>query len=130
MAGSTQLRDEDLSVRANWFSGAQSPTDEAVDPFADMTGTKSSIALSVDSSIEEITARLATLLRREGRLAEMGISCPLKASGECNCSACPVSQLNHPEEAISALCRVGMEQERAVMLSLAKTNGLLGDGGR
>jgi hypothetical protein len=94
-----------------------------------MTGYKS-IALSVDSSAQEITDRLSELLRREGRLEEMGISCPLKESGECNCSACPVSQLDHPEEAISALCRVGMEQERAVMLSLAKTNGLVGDGGR
>lgn len=73
--------------------------------------------------------RLGRLMRSEGRLADMGITCPLKASGECNCSACPVSQLD-TDDALGALCRVGQEQERATMLSLAKTNDLLhvGDG--
>lgn len=117
-----------MSVRANWFSGAQTtPTDERMDPFAEMTGIKS-IALSTDSSQEEIMARIARLTRSEGRLAEMGITCPLKASGECSCTACPVSQLD-TDEALGALCRVGQEQERLVMLSLAKTHHLVGDDG-
>lgn len=128
MAGSTQLGDENLTVRANWFAGAQAPTDET-DPFADSSGMTSS-ALSTDSSLEEITRRLSTLLRMEGRLQERGVTCPLKESGECNCSACPVNQLDHPEQEISRLCRVGMEQERVVMLSLAKTHGLVGGSGR
>lgn len=118
-----------MSVRANWFSGTHTPVDEALDPFADMTASKSPIALSVDSPLEEITARLARLMKGEGRLAEMGITCPLKESGECSCSACPVSQLSHPEESKAALCRLGQEQERLVMMSLAKTHGLVADDG-
>lgn len=118
-----------MTVRANWFSGAQSPTDEVDDPFADAKGMKS-MTLSVESPMEEINRRLAALLRRESRLAARGITCPLKEARECNCTACPINQLDHPEEEISGLCRVGVEQEKAVMLSLAKTHGLVGDSGR
>lgn len=64
--------------------------------------------------------RLAALQKREGRLCEMGVTCPLKDAGECFCSACPVSQLNDPDGGLTSLCRVGVEQERVTMLVRAQ----------
>jgi hypothetical protein len=71
----------------------------------------------IDVSGDEgtLSARLAELAAREARLWEQGVRCALKERADSCCHACPVTQLNNPESAISLLCKIGREQERVAM---------------
>lgn len=108
-----------MSVRANWFANADSDasTDQTDDPFADMTTASGRKAITVKSTAEEFDAAFRRLNRWFARLTKMGISCPLRESGECHCSACPISQLHNPDAERHLLCKQGVEEERTIMLA-------------
>lgn len=57
-----------------------------------------------------LKARLIELLHRESGLDAEGVRCPLKQDAAVTCSACRLSQA-HLDLPLSALCRVGREQE-------------------
>lgn len=75
--------------------------------------------LAFDIPADELMRRLRSLLRREGRLFEMGVTCPIKDSSESSCLACPLSQVG--EDCPKAgLCETGCEQERVQTMMLAQ----------
>jgi hypothetical protein len=106
-------------MKADWFT---SPADlDAPDPFADAPLPFGSTVISLDSSIADLDARIKDLMKREGNLFEMGITCDLKDCAEASCLACPVSKLGDADSPLSALCRIGQEQERVITMRLAKS---------
>ncbi len=109
-------------MKADWFSGPAQAT--APDPFADSPLPFGSTLISLDSSLAELDEKIRDLNRREGNLFDMGITCDLRDCSESTCLACPVSKLGDPDSPLSALCRVGQEQERVVTTRLAKTVGV------
>jgi hypothetical protein len=77
------------------------------------------LPIGLDTSAEELTRRLSSLIRREARLFNMGTTCPIKDSSETSCLACPLSQVG--QDCVKAgLCETGCEQERVQTLLLAK----------
>lgn len=111
-----------MALKADWFA-EQVPQDLS-DPFADAPLPFGSTVISLDSSTAELNARLRDLIKREGRLFNMGITCDLRDCSESTCLACPVSKLGDPDSPLSALCRIGQEQERVTTTLLAKTVGV------
>ncbi len=109
-------------MKADWFTD-QSAAD-ALDPFADAPLPFGSTVISLDSPVAELDSRISDLLTREGRLFDMGITCDLRDATESTCLACPVSKLGDPDSPLSALCRIGQEQERVITMRLAKTVGV------
>lgn len=68
---------------------------------------------------------LGELVRREGNLFDCGTSCSLKDMPDGTCTACPLSRANETsgsleEMQLTGLCRIGAEQERVLMMLLAK----------
>lgn len=109
-------------MKADWFDR---PADaDGTDPFADAPLPFGSTFVSLDSSPEELDIRIRDLIKREARLFKMGITCDLRDCAESTCLACPVSKLGDPDSPLSALCRIGQEQERVVTMRLAKTVGV------
>jgi hypothetical protein len=110
-----------MGIGANWFTDGATAvaSDDAPDPFAESASTRPTI-VSIDASEDELVDRLSSLLRREGRLFELGITCPLKENGDCHCSVCPISQHEDPEARLHRLCQVGREQELVETTILAK----------
>lgn len=108
-----------MSLQADWFTAAVT-TDHTDDPFAGSTMSSSPATLSIESSEEELFERIKRLLKREERLWQRGITCPLKDERACKCSACPINKRDDPVAELSALCRIGEEQDRAEMTILAK----------
>lgn len=88
--------------KANWHLTEPSSHQAAVD--VEAMGTEIDLR-----SPEELEARLQSLLRREGRLASIGLSCDLKWTGQ-SCATCPYSA--GLDEARGAVCNIGHEQER------------------
>jgi len=109
-------------MKADWFA---SPLDtETPDPFADSPLPFGSTFISLESTPEELDQRIRDLVKREARLFDMGITCGLRECSESTCLACPVSKLGDPDSPLSALCRIGQEQERVITMRLAKTVGV------
>jgi hypothetical protein len=110
-----------MGIGANWHMGGATPaaSDDAPDPFADGASTAPSLP-TIEASEEELFDLLGRLLKREGRLFNLGIMCPLKDKGECVCSACPISHHNDPESDLFHLCQIGRDQELVEMTILAK----------
>lgn len=108
-------------MKADWHV---SQPDTGPDPFADSVLPFGSMPVSLDCTTAELDSRISDLLRREARLDDMGVSCALRDCSESTCLACPVSKLGDPDSPLSALCRIGQEQERVVTMRLAKTVGV------
>lgn len=109
-------------MKADWFTSP--PDADLPDPFADAALPFGSTVISLDSSVAELDHRIKDLVQREGRLFNMGITCDLRDCTESTCLACPVSKLGDPESPLSALCRIGQEQERVITMRLAKSVGV------
>jgi hypothetical protein len=109
-----------MGVKANWFADDLSAES---DPFSAMNMSISPV-VSIESSEDELYARLQELLKREARLDAVGITCPLKDMPDASCLACPVCKLGDPNSRLSALCRVGQEQERVMTMVAAKQVGV------
>lgn len=104
-----------MSVRAQWFAGVTGEHDRDVDPFADMSDS-SRKPLTTASTREELAVAWQRILNWGNRLESMGISCPLRFTGECHCSSCPISQANDPDAELQSLCKQGIEEEKLTML--------------
>lgn len=74
---------------------------------------------AIDTSTEDLRARLVELIEREGNLFNCGITCPLKEEPDMTCSACPFHEVGR-DTSKSALCRLGKEEERIAALLIAK----------
>lgn len=92
-------------VKTEWHL-AELSSGEA-DPFADAVY---SIGLEVDlgGSEEELSRALKTLVERESRLFNVGMTCDLKDDGQ-DCRTCPVATLERSEPR-SRLCRLGKDE--------------------
>lgn len=109
-----------MGIGANWHFGATpAASDDAPDPFADDASTQPFLP-TIDASEQELFDRLSSLLKREGRLYNLGIMCPLKDQGACTCSVCPISHHDDPEASLYRLCQIGREQELVETTMLAK----------
>lgn len=100
--------------KAEWRL-AEAMTDP--DPFGDVvysTGVK----LDLTASEEELADVFVALLRREGNLAQGGITCQLKDSGQ-DCLRCPVATLDASEPR-SVLCRLGKDESTLEKACAAK----------
>lgn len=109
-----------MGLRADWFTDLTSPEDS--DPFADNHMSQSPV-ISIESTEAELRDRMQELLGREARLDEMEITCPIKDMPDVSCLACPVCKLGS-DSPLSALCRVGQEQERVLTTLAAKVHGV------
>jgi hypothetical protein len=100
-----------LTAKAQWFVEAVVPLDDdQANPFnmpIEEVGER--IDLREPGAILEL--RYAELLNREANLSDAGLTCPIKDRPDSTCHACPVSQAHDPEVRLSALCRIGREQE-------------------
>lgn len=100
----------DQKVQARWFIdqldvGEEDPWEAAVEgkPI-DLSGDEGSLS-----------ARLAELAVKESRLWGNDVTCDLKERADTCCHACPVTQVNNTDNALSLLCSLGREQERVAM---------------
>lgn len=84
--------------------------------------------LGADSPKEDFVEKLNRVFQRLARLDAIGVKCPLRQSGECHCSSCPISQISDPEGERHQLCHAGVEEERIVMLSRVANLGLAPSG--
>jgi hypothetical protein len=93
--------------RANWH--LEDVTVDQSDPFA------APLAQRIDLSDPAVLrAKLTALMQLEGKLEDRGITCAIRNRPDSCCSACPLRGTSRVQR-ISALCRVGVEQERTLM---------------
>lgn len=78
---------------------------------------------SMETSLEDLEARLSVLFQREGNLFNCEVTCPMKDLPDMTCSACPFHEVGR-DTSKSALCRLGKEQERISALILCKRRGV------
>ena len=100
-----------MTARANWFVEQIEVADDPDDPWAvpiEEVGKR----IDLRDPKAALELRLTELLMREGHLFERGVTCAIKDKRDTCCHACPVSKAHDPNEALSALCRIGREQER------------------
>jgi hypothetical protein len=126
-----------VSIEANWgLQALEASADPQVDPFesasfAFMAGVDGQpdwmFPISTEDAPEELQRLLGIVVRSEGRLGSIGVTCAIKDSPETTCLACPLSQANNPKSPKCQLCRAGCEQERLSTLLLAQ--GAAPDGG-
>jgi hypothetical protein len=83
--------------------------------------------ISLDTPVAELRDDLRSLLRREARLFDAGMTCDLKDAPDMNCLACPVSQADNPDVPKCALCRIGQAQEVTLATLLAAERRQRGD---
>lgn len=76
-------------------------------------------AYTLETPPAELEARLAELVKREANLFDAEVVCDLKDQPEMTCSACPVNEVGR-DSRLSALCRLGREQERIIALLITK----------
>jgi hypothetical protein len=110
-------------VKANWFTDPGLDLTD-VDPFADSAVDVVALGSTVDlGSPDSINLRLVELLQREGQLWNEGVRCPVKVTNEgaarpdATCAACPIRH-HSPDDPMTALCDVGVEQERMMTMSV------------
>lgn len=101
-----------MTTRANWFLD-ELQVEEQPDPFAapiEEVGQR----IDLRDPHDQLQLRISELLRGESNLFASGITCAIKDRPDTTCHACPVSKVNKPEEALSALCKLGRQQEAAM----------------
>lgn len=98
------------NARADWFTAGLDDAAEDFDPFDDVEDLGRPIDLQDRKAV--LNARYAVTFRGEGNLANAGVVCPVKDSPDTTCNACPISDAAKRETAMSALCRIGREQEQ------------------
>lgn len=95
------------SVKANWFVDDCAAVG-GEDPFAN--------GIAVDlTEDQDLLDRLGALMEAEGRLADAGVTCPIRARADCHCSACPHSHHDRRGDALQPLCATTREAEGIVM---------------
>jgi hypothetical protein len=104
------------AARTNWHSDGL-PTLEIEDPF-EVPVEKVGQPIDLSHPTARLNVRLTELLRREGQLDALGVSCSIKDKSDVVCSVCPLSKAGDDSAPLGALCRIGREQE-AVTTQLA-----------
>lgn len=102
-------------VQANWHVEL---LDGAVedDPFEEMTRVEDvGKPIDLSTGVPFLHDRLGELVREEGSLFAAGVTCAVKDSRDASCSACPIRS-DDPFDPRSALCAVGVQQERVLTL--------------
>lgn len=102
-----------MATRANWHTADLADIDEEVDPFSVPIEEVGQV-IDLRGQTGRLEARLATLLDQETNLLNCGIQCEIKDRENTCCHACPISKAGLSDDPLSALCRLGREQERVV----------------
>jgi hypothetical protein len=110
-----------VTTRAHWPVAAfDVPT---TDPFAELLPVEQvGTPISLDTDIASLSKEVESLMWKECKLFNVGVTCPIKDHPDTHCSACPVSKHDQPDDPLSPLCRLGREQER-VHTTLAVKRG-------
>lgn len=107
-----------MAVKADWFlgdldvAGGPDPLGPAQTRIEDV-----GIPIDLEGGEAKLNARLVTLLEQEARLFDQGLACPVKDNPQGCCSACPIRHRDELDQ-MTALCSIGVEQERIVTLSV------------
>jgi hypothetical protein len=99
-------------AKANWHI-QPAVVDDAPDPFS-MPIEEVGERIDLGDPENRLNIRLRELVRREGTLYRMDVTCPIKDDEGSSCHACPMSRAHVSEEALAHLCRLGREQERVL----------------
>lgn len=83
--------------------------DDNVDPFA---VEERGLPIEVGDEEARVSRALQKTLDREGGLFTQGVTCAIKDRADTTCWACPVYRPPTSGDPISALCRIGREQDR------------------
>lgn len=73
--------------------------------------------IDLESGQAKLNERLVASLEAEAKLYDAGITCPVKDNDQSCCSACPIRHTDELDP-MTALCGLGLEQERIVTLSV------------
>lgn len=104
------------AVQANWFQEIALP-EEDLDPFA---VEERGLPIEVGDEEARLSRALMETMRKEGVYADRGITCAIKDRPDTTCWACPVFKAD-TTHSLSALCRLGREQDRLVTRQAALT---------
>lgn len=98
-----------MGTQANWFVAAVESASDESDPWR---APIEEVGARIDLRDPQATLqlRLQELVHREVNLFNAQVTCPIKDRADTSCHACPVSEAG-TESALSALCRLGREQE-------------------
>lgn len=102
-----------MSARANWHLDVEIDTS---DPFGQADPDAGEPVVLTDT--DALVRRVVELLYREGELERDGMTCALKGRPGACCSACPLRG-SRKAHRIRELCKLGTEQERALMSTFA-----------
>lgn len=105
-----------MGVTANWFLGDIEIAEES-DPLGPAQARIEDMGTPIDleGGTAKLRTKLLTLLEQESRLFNSGTSCQVKDNAQGCCSACPIRHRDELDP-MSALCSLGVEQERLVTL--------------
>jgi hypothetical protein len=127
-----------MTIKADWGETAVSECaaegGQKFDPFG---GARSALSVlnkidsampvsevSLDTPAEELRRMLAFSLKREGWLADQGVTCELKDCGEFSCLACPFNKCSDDSDPPKQhLCKIGMTQEILSTFLIAQRKG-------
>lgn len=97
-------------VKARWHAPVIE-VDES-DPFGD-EGAEAPVPIDLDGEQAVLNQRLVELLEAESRLFDQGVTCEVRGAPGVSCAVCPLSEATALSP-LSALCRLGAEQERVL----------------
>lgn len=106
-----------MAVTANWFLGDLDVA-EGPDPLGPMQRIEDvGRPIDLEGGVAVLNQRIVTLLEQEAVLYNAGVTCPVKDNTQGICSACPIRHRDELDP-MSALCAIGLEQERTITLSV------------
>lgn len=102
-----------MTTRANWFTDLVIPEEDLADPPERVEAVGEEFALDPEVHSE----RFLAFTRQEQTLHGTGVRCAIKQdpgldAGQC-CHACPMRR-TAPDDPMTALCDVGLGQEKAL----------------
>jgi hypothetical protein len=118
-----------VAIKTEWFqTAADADVGSPVDPFDAASSIPMGNAIhdlpmqsiSLDMPMDQLEARAAILVKREGRFYDQGITCAIKDLPDMSCLACPFSKADDPENRKCGLCKVGREQDIVGTYMIAK----------
>lgn len=103
-----------MTTKANWFVDLEIPKADLDEPPLLVQELADSIDLR---SPEALQGELATLMARESTLYNQGVRCAIKqeSNESATCATCPLKR-TEANDRHTALCSVGVEQERVMTL--------------